>query len=195
MPAFYGEPTKLSGSDLCRKADGSDARAAAKKSIRNVDLGPYVRAHVGELNPDLADLGTECGDEQQPVSSIAPAEYGDLDGDGEQEAAIVGFSCMSGTAGADFFGVLKLAAGGTIVALLIEEPPKLFKGRNPSDGLRGHLQLRIEKGRLLKIFPIYSSGEANCCPEGGERHFVYRWDGHKFVLDDIIDVPPAKDGV
>jgi len=165
-----------------------------RKSIRNADLGAYVRAHVGELNPDLADLGTDCGEGQQPVSSIAPAEYGDLDGDGEEEAAIVGFSCMSGTGGADFFGVLKLAADGTIVALPIEEPPKLFKGRNSLDGLRGHLQLRIEKGRLLKVFPIYSGGEANCCPEGGERHFIYRWDGHKFLIDDIIDIPRRKDG-
>jgi hypothetical protein len=41
---------------------------------------------------------------------------------------------------------------------------------------------------------FYNGSEPNCCPEGGERHLIYRWDGHQFVLDDMIDVPPAKSG-
>ena len=165
-----------------------------KPSIRNSDLNAYVIAHIGDLNPDLADLQTACGEGQPPVSSIAPPEFGDLDGDGEEEAAIAGFSCLSGTGGADFFGVLKLLPGGKITVLPIEELPKTFKGRNPQEGLRGHLQLRIKDGRLLEVFPIYNNGEPNCCAEGGQRQFVYRWNGHKFVLDDVVDVPPEKSG-
>jgi len=25
------------------------------------------------------------------------------------------------------------------------------------------------------------------CAEGGERHFIYRWNGQQFVLDDIME--------
>jgi hypothetical protein len=160
-----------------------------------MDLTSYIKAHVGDFNPDLADLATACGDGQEPVTSIAPPQYGDLDGDGEEEAAIIGFSCLSGTAGADFWGVLKLLPGGKLTILPIEEPPNTYKGRNPFAGLRGHLQLTIKDGRLIELFPIYSGGEANCCPEGGERNFIFRWNGHKFVIDDIIDVPHANAGV
>jgi len=170
------------------------AEPQTKTNIRNADLNAYVKAHVGDLNPDLADLQTDCGDGQPPVSSIAPPEFGDLDGDGEEEAAIVGFSCLSGTGGADFFGVLKLLPDSKIAVLPIEELPKTFKGRNPQGGLRGHLQLRIKGLRLLEVFPIYNGGEPNCCPEGGQRQFMYRWNGHKFVLDDVVDVPPENSG-
>jgi hypothetical protein len=170
------------------------AEPQTKTNIRNSDLNAYVKAHVGDLNPDLADLQTSCGEGQQPVSSIAPPEFGDLDGDGQEEAAIVGFSCLSGTGGPDFFGVLKLLPDGKIDVLPIDEPPKVFKGRNPLEGLRGHLQLRIKDGHLLEVFPVYNNGEPNCCAEGGERQFVYRWNGHKFVLDDVVDVPPEKSG-
>lgn len=166
----------------------------ARANIRNSDLNSYVKAHLGLLNSDLADLQTECGEGQPPVSSIAPPEFGDLDGDGQQEAAIVGFSCLSGTGGPDFFGVLKLLPDGKLAVLPMEELPKVFKGRNPLEGLRGHLQLRIKDAQLLEVFPVYNGGEPNCCPEGGERQFVYRWNGHKFVVQDVVDVAPAKSG-
>jgi hypothetical protein len=102
---------------------------------------------------------------------------------------------MSGTAGVDFFGVLKRKPDGKLTALPIEAERKEFKGRrNLGEGLRGHLSLEIENGRLVEIFPVYTSGEPNCCAEGGKRRFVYRWNGQAFVLDDIIDVPPEKSG-
>jgi hypothetical protein len=168
--------------------------AELESAIRSVDLAAFVKAHVGEINPDLADLQTECGEDQPPVTSIAPAEFGDVDGDGEEEAAMVGFSCLSGTGGADFAGVLKLLPSGKLVVLPMEPLPKVFRGRDVLKDLRGHQSLRIENGRLLHVFPIYAGGEPNCCPEGGERHFIYRWDGHKFVVDDIMEVPPEKSG-
>ena len=28
--------------------------------------------------------------------------------------------------------------------------------------------------------------------EGGEERFIYRWCGHRFALNDIIDMPSAK---
>jgi len=162
--------------------------------IRAVDITTFVEAHLGELNPNLADLETACGEGQKPLQSLAPILYGDLDGDGQEEAAVEGFSCLSGNGGADFSGVVKLMPDGKLAVLPIESMPKTFKGRNAYADLRGHMVIEIKDGRLHEVYAIYTGTEANCCPEGGERRFIYRWDGHRFALDDIIDSPPAKSG-
>jgi len=180
---------------------GAGAPAAATPSangkvagIRAMDVKPFVESHLGELNPDLAELDTACGDGEKPLQSLAPVLYGDLDGDGQEEAAVKGFSCLSGNGGADFRGVLKLLPDGRLAVLPFEPTPKTFKGRNPDADLRGHMVIEIRDGRFNEVYGIYNGSEASCCPEGGERHFIYRWDGHRFALDDIIDVPPAKSG-
>ena len=162
--------------------------------IRGLDLKPFIESHLGELNPDLADLETDCGDGQKPLQSLAPILYADLDGDGQEEAAVEGFSCLSGNGGADFRGVLKLLQDGKLAVLPFEPAPKTFKGRNPYADLRGHMAIEIADAHFSEVYGIYSGSEANCCPEGGERRFLYRWDGHRFALDDIIDVPARKSG-
>jgi hypothetical protein len=176
---------------------GSSAESAHKSggAIREIDLEKFLKTRYAEVQPDLEHLEEECGENQQRIHSVKIL-YGDLDGDAQDEAAYEGFTCMSGTAGVDFFGVLKMQPDGKLIALPIEGERKEFKGRrNLYEGLRGHLSLEIKNGRLLEVFPVYASeGGANCCPEGGKREFVYRWDGQQFVLDDIIDVPPEKDG-
>lgn len=164
--------------------------AADAKGIRAVDLTKFLNPHYAEVNPQLEELETECGEGQKPIQSIAPFQYGDLDGDGEEDAVFMAFTCMSGTGGVDFYGVLKLLPDGKIVSLPIQDAPKRFKGRDPYHGLRGRTRLEIHDKRLVQIFPTYPNDQAcNNCSEG-ERKFVYRWDGHQFVLDDIIDGPP-----
>jgi hypothetical protein len=162
--------------------------------IRTMDVKPFVESHLGELNPDLVDLDTACGDGEKPLQSLAPVLYGDLDGDGQEEAVVEGWSCLSGNGGADFRGVLKLMEDGKLSVLPIDPMPKTFKGRNATADLRGHMVVDIKDGRLHEVYAIYTGAEANCCHEGGERRFIYRWDGHQFVVDDMIDVPPAKSG-
>jgi hypothetical protein len=181
--------------DLSASSSEKSPPPTGKSSpIREIDLKPFIESHIGELNPDLADLETDCGDGQKRVQSLAPVLYGDLDGNGEEEAVVLGWSCLSGNGGADFRGVLKLNPNGKLSVLPIQPIPKTFKGRNPTTGLRGHMVVEIKDSRLHELYAIYTGAEANCCPEGGERRFTYRWDGHQFVLDDMIDVPPAKSG-
>jgi hypothetical protein len=184
---------ELSGGAASSVAKKS-ASSGANSAIRSIDLKAFIESHLGELNPDLADLATACGEGQQPLQSLAPALYADLDGDSQEEAAVEGWSCLSGNGGADFSGVLKVLPGGKLAVLPIDPLPKTFKGRNPYAGLRGHMAMAIKDGRLNEVYGIYKDSDANCCPEGGERRFIYRWDGRRFVLDDIIDVPPAKGG-
>ncbi len=178
-------------SPAAAQSAGKTETRGAGQGIRGVDLEKFLSTHYGEVNAEL-DLETACGEGQKPIQSVAPAIYGDLDGDGQEEAAFVAFTCLSGSGGADLFGVLKMMPDGKLAALPIEPMPKVFKGKNTYEALRGHMNLEIKDGRLVETYPIYEGGEANCCPEGGQRRFVYRWDGHQFVHDDMIDVPAAK---
>jgi hypothetical protein len=175
-------------------ADSSPDAAGKSAGIRDVEVRPFVETHLGALNPDLAELDIACGEGKKPLQSLAPVLYGDLDGDGQEEAVVEGWSCLSGNGGADFRGVLKLMPDGKLSVLPIEAMPKVFKGRNAYADLRGHMVVEIKNSQLHEVYAIYTGAEANCCPEGGERRFIYRWDGHRFVLDDMIDVPPAKSG-
>jgi hypothetical protein len=184
----------LNSSSSTASAAGKSTPSAANSAIRSVDLKPFIESHLGELNPDFADLATDCGDDQKPLQSLAPALYGDLDGDGQDEAAVEGWSCLSGNGGADFWGVLKLLPDGKLAVLPMEPMPKTFKGRARYAGLRGHMSLEIKDGRLHEVYGIYKDADPNCCATGGERRFIYRWDGHRFALDDIIDVPAEKGG-
>jgi hypothetical protein len=174
----------------------AEGAANAPKSIRDIDIERFLKTRYTEVQPNLEHLAEECPEQGPPRISSVDIQYGDLDGDGQDEAVYQGFTCMSGTAGVDFFGVLKLQPGGKLVGLPIEAERKEFKGRSDIyKGVRGHLRLEIEKGRLLEVFPVYANeGECNACSSGGERDFVYRWDGHQFTLDDIIDVAPAESG-
>jgi hypothetical protein len=181
----------LSGSS----SQTAPAQTPKASPIRALDLKPFIESHVGEFNPEFADLATDCGEGQKLIQSLAPVRYGDLDGDGHEEAAFLAWTCLSGNGGADLFGVLKWMPDGRFVALPIQPPPKVFKGRNSYEGLRGRMNLLIADGRLLESYPIYLDEKAcENCAEGGERHFIFRWDGHQFVLDDMIDAPPAKSG-
>ncbi len=168
------------------EVDLSASPPPQQTGIRAMDLKPFAEAHLGDFNPDLSDLQTDCGEGQKPLQSLAPVLYGDLDGDGQEEAVVEGWSCLAGNGGADFRGVIKLTRDGKLLALPIAPLPKTFKGSDPYSGLRGHMVVQIKDGRLLELYGIY------CCPEGGERKFTYRWDGQRFVLDDIIDIPPEK---
>ncbi|HET8922393.1 MAG TPA: hypothetical protein VFN26_05285 [Candidatus Acidoferrum sp.] len=125
--------------------------------------------------------------------TIASTSFGDLDGDGREEAAVTGYSCMAGTYGTDVMAVFKLQPTGEIVEMDWDRSlrGKLFQGHNPFEGLRGKMGVSIEQGKLTEVYPVYAKDDPNSSPSLGTREFVYRWDGHQFILDDIIGIPPG----
>jgi hypothetical protein len=167
--------------------------AKSGKSIHDVDVEGFVTNHYSELDPDLENLKDECGEGQDPIRSVE-IQYGDVDGDGQDEALYQGFTCVSGSAGVDYAGIVKLQPNGKLVELPIAKIPEDFKGRNPFEGLRGHVRWELKDGRFVEIYPVYKGDECEARSEGGERKFVFRWDGHRFVLDDIIDISPDQAG-
>jgi hypothetical protein len=169
----------------------------AKHSIRNVSFEEPMTAALAKQLGGQRAMEAACKESyrQEPVE-ISQTVFGDLDGDGADEAAVTAISCQAGNAGPDLFAVFKQTADGEIHEMPFEarkwiEP---FKGRDPSIGLRSAPTIAIENGKLVKGFPIFRDKDGGCCATGGTRKFIYCWDGHQFVLDDIIDVPPDKAG-
>jgi hypothetical protein len=171
----------------------SENSQISHKSIHDVDVEEFVTTHYIELDPNLESLKEECGEGQDPIRSVE-IQYGDVDGDGQEEALFQGYTCMAGSAGVDYSGIVKLQPGGTLVGLPIAPAPDTFKGRNPFEGLRGHVRLNFENGRFVETYPVYKGDECEACSSGGLRRFVFRWNGHEFVLDDIINVPQDQAG-
>ncbi len=142
------------------------------------------------------NLHDACKDALQTGIEISTIAYGDLDGDGREDAAVTAFSCMAGNGGPDLIAVFTLNPTGTLRELPIEQRKwdDPFKGRDPSLGLRGQMTVAIENGRLIEKFPIFKETDPGCCASGGMREFIYRWRSNRLVFEDIVDLatpPPA----
>jgi hypothetical protein len=91
------------------------------------------------------------------ICSTLNPDYADLDGDGQEEVIYEGFTCMSGTGGMDFFGVVKLMQDGKLVDMPIKPHEGRFQGRDVYDRLRGHMSLAVKNGKLVEVYPVYSA--------------------------------------
>jgi hypothetical protein len=162
-------------------------------SIRGADFEGLMQAQLVRRLNGKETVEEACAGRTQPVE-IEQTVFGDLDGDGKEEAAVTAISCQAGSAGPDLFAVFKRAPSGEIIEMPFEprEPNQLFNGRDPSVGLRGAPLISIENGKLVQSFGIFTDKDQGCCASGGTRKFIYRWDGHQFALDDVVDVPPEK---
>jgi hypothetical protein len=52
------------------------------------------------------------------------------------------------------------------------------------------MSLAVKNGKLVEVYPVYrDEKECEACSSGGQRRFIFQWDGSRFVLEDAIDVP------
>jgi len=90
----------------------------------------------------------------------------------------------------DFFGVVKLTRGGKLVDMPIQPHEGPFQGRDVYEGLRGHMSLSVQNGKLVEGYPVYADEkECEACSSGGQRQFIFHWDGSRFVLEKVVDLP------
>ena len=162
------------------------------RAIRGVDVRKLLDDNTFGLVTDseIGDLKQECADNGRDLLDVENLDYADLDGDGQEEAIYEGLTCMSGTGGMDFFGVVKLMHDGKLVDMPIKPHEGPFKGRDVYDRLRGHMSLAVKNGKLVEVYPVYGTKKSvKPAPRvGGVRSF-FQWDGSRFVLEDVIDVP------
>jgi hypothetical protein len=138
----------------------------------------------------MAELREECAGNGRDLLDVENLDYADLDGDGQEEAIYEGFTCMSGSGGMDFFGIVKLTRDGKLVDMPIQPHEGDFKGRDVYDGLRGHMSLAVQNGNLVEVYPVYKDDkECEACSSGGQRLFIFHWNGSRFALENVVDVP------
>jgi len=161
------------------------------RDIRAVNVKKLLESNAFGLLPasEMEELKEECADNGRELIEVDNLDYADLDGDGREEAVYAGFTCMSGSGGMDFFGVVKLR-DGKLVDMPIAPHEDTFKGHYLYDGLRGHMGLVVQNGKLVETYPVYANEkECEACSTGGQRQFIFRWDGNRFVLENVTDVP------
>jgi uncharacterized protein YecT (DUF1311 family) len=146
------------------------ARAASAAGVRDIDFDAYLRAQVAD----------ECAGVQQPAG-IVSLEFADLDRDGVEEAILVAWTCMTGTAGPDIHTVVKAARDGKLLELPIEEGEQ---GRGALAGNRNY-SLHARGGELVRE---YTDGS-------GRKHPLtefLRWDGSAFRVVRVERAPTYR---
>jgi|SRR5580658_48322 hypothetical protein len=166
--------------------------AGPSRAIRAVDVKKLLDDNTLGLVPasQMEEMKEDCADNGRDLLEVDKLEYADLDGDGQEEAIYEGFTCMSGTGGADFFGVVKLTREGKLVEMPIKPHEGPLNGRDVYRGLRGHMSLAVQNGKLVEVYPVYTDEkECEACSSGGQRRFIFHWDGSQFVLENVVNAP------
>ena len=155
----------------------------AVHSIQDADFESLLTDKLRKEH-DGASLKKICEGMETQEINLADTVFGDLDGDGRDEAAVMAFSCLAGSSGPDMTAVYKLRADGKIVELPVEVPTedRMLKGLKPDlDSLRQRA-IKIEKGEYIEEYTIWGPDRDDA------RDFIYRWDGHKLALTEVKDV-------
>jgi hypothetical protein len=104
-----------------------------------LDIGRFTQL---EVDPDVA--------------------YGDLDGDGDDEAAVHVACNYGANAAEDTVHVWTLSRGRPVHVASLTEPPRSVTGPLPP----AVADVAIEAGRVEVTWTRYADGDPNCCPSG-----------------------------
>jgi len=160
----------------------------AKRTIRNADFDEPMTAVLAKQLGGRDAMKAACKESLRdgPVE-IEDTVFGDLDGDGNEEAAVTAFSCQAGQIGPDLFAVFKQLKSGDIIELPVEETKNAvkFKGKDLPQNLRGPWRVEIDKGCLIVRYLFWEPDAPKCGDADCTSNFVYRWDGKKLALTDI----------
>jgi hypothetical protein len=105
--------------------------------------------------------------------------YGDLTGDGNDEAAIL-LDCNAGTRPVVFGWIYTLGTSGPSALAAITFGGTVQAITTSAAQL---LDVRIEQGRVMARWAVYVAGDPACCPSG-QTTSALRWNGTSLVSDD-----------
>ena len=169
-----------------------DSNSTAKNEIRGVDflnftysptqcnreykIGSSVRVRNGVFRIGRINNGAEFG--------ISHAEYGDLNGDGNEDALVTAF-CIptpSNNAGMNEWFVYSIEQNGHFIALpgITEERLNQDYSRYFPGSILWRSSISIKNGYLVSES---SADGPRCCPEYTVV-MRYKWDGRKFMLSE-----------
>ena len=96
---------------------------------------------------------------------VAQVLCGDFTRDGRIDMAVS--AATAGSAGVIGWAIFTAVPGGWKLAL---NRPNAYRPR----------LIRLG-GDVLEIVPLFRRGDPNCCPSGGSRDTIFRWNGRRFV--------------
>ena len=114
---------------------------------------------------DFENKNQEIYEDRNPISNVFVT---DLDGNSFDEIYIFTIS-----AGSSSFGTILGFASNKDKSLSMINFPEIQEGDKNFEGYMGHDVFKIEKRKLIRIFPIYNEGNTNQNPTGGKRKLVY----------------------
>ena len=114
---------------------------------------------------DFENNYQEIYEDRNPISNVFVT---DLDGNSFDEIYIFTIS-----AGSSSFGTILGFASNKDKSLSMINFPEIQEGDKNFEGYMGHDVFKIEKRKLIRIFPIYNEGNTNQNPTGGKRKLVY----------------------
>lgn len=109
--------------------------------------------------------------ERAPLVSVDSVTYGDLDGDGVDEAAVHLNYSTGGTMNWDFLYIYKLKSGQPKALAILESGSRAYGGLARSV---------VENGQLVLDFADAERLVGDCCSEGYIR-IHYRWRNGAFI--------------
>jgi hypothetical protein len=168
----------------CPRAQTNAPTSKPTLSIQDADFEDLLASKFRKEH-GAASMEKICEGMETQEINLADTVFGDLDGDGRDEAAVMAFSCLAGTSGPDLTAVYKMRPNGKIVELQIDVPSqkKAFQGLKADEASLRLRAIKIEKGMYIEEYTIWGADHDDA------RDFSYRWDGHKLALISIQDVP------
>ena len=164
------------------------ATQTQSKAIEKIDFKKFLI-----LKYESTAVQPKGGDLCEPGSTeLKNVSYGDLTGDGAEDAVINYRTCWNGTGGDnsevytfdDKKNLVDITPDST--KLSASDSKKFF------DGFAGHGYFGIDKTKLIFFFPVYKDGDPNCCPTGGKTTITFKWSGSKFIYDKVTTDPSAN---
>lgn len=141
--------------------------ATASSAIRNLDL---------EHSAPVQQLIKDTGGQFVPSQVL----YGDLTGDGVEEAVV---PISSGGTMGDIAYVVLTPSGDGVAVLPLEK----------GDTVAGGVAVDIVDGKLVDTRPEYGPTDPECCPSMLHKT-TYSWNGTKFVIASSQSIPNPNGG-
>jgi len=188
-----GERRRVFASTVMMVAAVIAMAATACTPIASVDFANFTYAPdtCGDVVPvpptygyELSDRSVIHGDPSErdfySVTLRADVAYGDLTGDGLDEAALT-FDCSAGNRPLPIGRVMTTDVSGATVLAPVPTPEL------SDEAFRIELlESQIDEGQLVTTWIVQRPGDAPCCPTG-RLTTVDHWNGERFVTVTVTD--------
>jgi len=156
----------------------------AREAIRDADFEELLTSVLSQRLGGERAMKEACEDSRkdEPVE-VEDRVFGDLDGDGYEDAAVTAFSCQAGQSPPDLLAVFKQKDSANIVELPLDDMGNAskFAGEDILDNLRGPWRIEIDKGELVVRYLIWAPDAPKCGDADCTADFIYRWNGQKLA--------------